>query len=146
KLTGLRSEIKRLDGITFINDCYNANPLSMKNAVKMLKNIEGNKKIAVLGDMLELGDIENEAHLEVGNYIADKKVDFLLTTGELGKFIAEGAQNKGMDKENIFHFEDKTKISEKLKEISRTNDVILLKGSRGMRMEIIYQDFSKDKE
>ena len=146
KLTGLRSEIKRLDGITFINDCYNANPLSMKNAVKMLKNIEGNKKIAVLGDMLELGDIENEAHLEVGNYIADKKVDFLLTTGELGKFIAEGAQNKGMEKENIFHFEDKTKISEKLKEISQQNDVILLKGSRGMRMEIIYQDFSKDKE
>ena len=66
KLTGLRSEFKEVEGIKFINDCYNANPLSMKNAIKMLKDIDGNNKIAVLGDMLELGEIKEAAQLTGG--------------------------------------------------------------------------------
>ena len=144
-LTGLRSEIKEIDEITFINDCYNANPLSMKNAIKMLQYIEGGHKIAVLGDMLELGDIKKEAHREIGQYVVQKNIDYLITTGPLGQYIAEGAQESGMNTNNIFYIEDKPKISDKLKKITRPQDIILIKGSRGMKMEVIYQDFSKDK-
>jgi UDP-N-acetylmuramoyl-tripeptide--D-alanyl-D-alanine ligase len=144
-LTGLRSEIKEIDEITFINDCYNANPLSMKNAIKMLQYIEGGNKIAVLGDMLELGDIKKEAHREIGQYALEKNIDYLITTGPLGKYIAEGARESGMNINNIFYIEDKQKISDKLKAITKPQDIILIKGSRGMKMEVIYQDFSKDK-
>jgi len=144
-LTGLRSEIKEIDEITFINDCYNANPLSMKNAIKMLHYIEGGHKIAVLGDMLELGDIQKEAHREIGQYVVKKNIDYLITTGPLGQYIADGARESGMNTTNIFYIEDKHKISNKLKSITKPQDIILIKGSRGMKMEVIYQDFSKDK-
>ena len=144
-LTGLRSEIKEIDEITFINDCYNANPLSMKNAIKMLQYIEGGHKIAVLGDMLELGDIKKEAHREIGQYVVQKNIDYLITTGPLGQYIAKGARESGMNTNNIFYIEDKQKISDKLKSITKPQDIILIKGSRGMKMEVIYQDFSKDK-
>ena len=144
-LTGLRSEIKEIDEITFINDCYNANPLSMKNAIKMLQYIEGGHKIAVLGDMLELGDIKKEAHREIGQYVVQKNIDYLITTGPLGQYIAKGARESGMNTNNIFYIEDKPKINDKLKKITKPQDIILIKGSRGMKMEVIYQDFSKDK-
>ena len=141
KLTGLRSEFKEVEGIKFINDCYNANPLSMKNAIKMLKDIDGNNKIAVLGDMLELGEIKEAAHREVGKYLNEIGIDYLLTTGKLGKYISQAAVDTGMDDTKVIHFADKSEISNYLKKISKKDDVILLKGSRGMQMEVIYQDF-----
>lgn len=144
KLTNLRSEIKDFKGIKFINDCYNANPQSMKNAIKMLKEIKGNKKIAVLGDMLELGKVKREAHKEIGAYLVEKNIDYLLTTGKLGRYIIEGAHEKGMDRSKARYFDDKLKISTYLKKISDKNDIVLIKGSRGIKMEDIYQEFIKD--
>lgn len=146
KLTGLRSEIKNINGIKFINDCYNANPSSMKNAINMLKNISGNKKIAILGDMLELGEIKKKAHKEIGTYIAGNGIDYLITTGELGIYISEAAVKSKMDKNSVKHFKKKEEIPDFLDEIIETNDVVLLKGSRGMKMELIYQEFVKDKD
>ncbi|MCF8001257.1 MAG: UDP-N-acetylmuramoyl-tripeptide--D-alanyl-D-alanine ligase [Halanaerobiales bacterium] len=146
ELTGLRSEMKDINGIKFINDCYNANPSSMKNAINMLKNISGNKKIAVLGDMLELGKIKQKAHKEIGSYIAKSGIDYLITTGVLGKYISESAIQSEMDKNMVKHFKNKEEIPEFLDEITDTNDVVLLKASRGMQMESIYQEFKKDKD
>ncbi len=146
KLTGLRSEIKNINDIKFINDCYNANPSSMKNAINMLKNISGNKKIAVLGDMLELGEIKKSAHREIGYYIADHGIDYLITTGKLGKYISESALESDMNEDMVKHFKHKEEIPQYLEGIIGNNDVILLKGSRGMKMELIYQEFKKDKE
>ena len=145
-LTGLRSEIKNIRGIKFINDCYNANPASMKNAINMLKNIAGNKKIAVLGDMLELGEIKKKAHKEIGTYVAQSSIDYLITTGELGKHISEAALESEMNIDQVKHFKKKEDISVFLKEIVDNNDIVLLKGSRGMQMESIYQEFIKDKD
>lgn len=146
KLTGLRSEIESINGVKFINDCYNANPSSMKNALNMLNNISGNKKIAVLGDMLELGEIKKKAHKEIGYYLAEIGIDYLITLGELGKYISEAAVESKMDKSMVEYFERKEEIPKFLDEIIENNDVILLKGSRGMQMELIYEEFVKDKD
>ncbi|MGM0444934.1 MAG: UDP-N-acetylmuramoyl-tripeptide--D-alanyl-D-alanine ligase [Bacillota bacterium] len=146
KLTDMRSQIEKIKNIKFINDSYNANPLSMKNAIDLLDEIEGNKKIAILGDMLELGNIKEEAHKEIGEYIVKKNIDYLLTLGKLGSFISEGASKESKDKLIIKHFENKTDIIKFIDEIGSKRDVILVKGSRGMKMEQIVNNYRKDKE
>ncbi len=145
-LTGLRSEIENIKGIKFIKDCYNANPSSMKNALDMLKNISGNKKIAVLADMLELGEIKKKAHQEIGTCVAKSGIDYLITNGELGKYISESALESNMDFNNVKHFKRKEEIPKFLDEIIEKDDIVLLKGSRGMQLETIYQEFIGEKD
>ena len=146
KLTDMRSQIEQVDNIKFINDCYNANPLSMKNAIDLLDEIEGNKKFAILSDMLELGDIKEKAHREIGEYITTKNIDYLLTYGQLGEYITKGAQNTNNENLFIKHFKNKSEIINYIKRTSNKNDVILIKGSRGMKMEEIFNNYQKDKE
>lgn len=130
---GMRQKVVDVDGITSIEDCYNASPDSMRAALKTLSNIKGNKKIAVLGDMLELGDYAKTAHTEVGKAVAENKIDFLLAYGNDAKFYVDGAKQSGV--ENAFLFDDKEKLSEMLLNIATKGDAILFKGSRGMKLE-----------
>lgn len=130
---GMRQKVVDVDGITSIEDCYNASPDSMRAALKTLSNIKGNKKIAVLGDMLELGDYAKTAHTEVGKAVAENKIDYLLAYGNDAKFYVDGAKQDGV--ENAFLFDDKEKLSEMLLNIARKGDAILFKGSRGMKLE-----------
>ncbi|MDZ7672173.1 MAG: UDP-N-acetylmuramoyl-tripeptide--D-alanyl-D-alanine ligase [Halanaerobiales bacterium] len=146
KLTDMRSQIEIINNIKFINDSYNANPVSMKNAIDLLDEIDGDKKIAILGDMLELGDIKEKAHQEIGEYIVKKNIDYLITIGELGSYISTGANKKHKDKLVIKHFENKVDIIKYIDKISSRRDVILIKGSRGMKMEQIINNYRKDKE
>ena len=146
ELTDMRSQIEQVDNIKFINDCYNANPLSMKNAIDLLDEIEGNKKFAILSDMLELGDIKEKAHREIGEYITTKNIDYLLTYGQLGEYITKGAQNINDEKLFIKHFKNKSNIVNYIKRTSHKKDVVLIKGSRGMKMEEIFNNYRKDKE
>lgn len=131
--TGMRQRLKNVKGITFIEDCYNASPDSMKAAVSALCSVPKKRKIAVLGDMLELGEISDKAHTFTGELVAKNNVDILMTYGTQGKLIAEGAKSKGM--ENVFSFDDKQKLSEKLKNTVRDGDAVLFKASRGMKLE-----------
>lgn len=130
---GMRQKVVDVDGITSIEDCYNASPDSMRAALKTLSNIKGNKKIAVLGDMLELGDYAKTAHTEVGKAVAENKIDYLLAYGNDAKFYVEGAKQDGV--KNAFLFDDKEKLSEMLLNIATKGDAILFKGSRGMKLE-----------
>lgn len=130
---GMRQKVVDVDGITSIEDCYNASPDSMRAALKTLSNIKGNKKIAVLGDMLELGDYAKTAHTEVGKAVAENKIDYLLAYGNDAKFYVDGAKQDGV--ENAFLFDDKEKLSEMLLNIATKGDAILFKGSRGMKLE-----------
>lgn len=130
---GMRQKVVDVDGITSIEDCYNASPDSMRAALKTLSNIKGNKKIAVLGDMLELGDYAKTAHTEVGRAVAENKIDYLLAYGNDAKFYVDGAKQDGV--ENAFLFDDKEKLSEMLLNIATKGDAILFKGSRGMKLE-----------
>jgi len=137
EVTELRQEIRKIDGIRIINDSYNANPLSMKAGIDSLLNIEGKRKIAVLGDMLELGRIENAAHKEIGKYLYKNGVDVLIGVGNMGETIAEGAVEAGMAEQNIYIYDNNEDAAFFINKIMRSGDAILVKGSRALEMEEI---------
>ena len=127
ELTKKRMEIiKAKNGATVINDTYNANYDSMKAAIKYLQNIKDKRKIAILGDMLELGSYAKELHELVGKEITD--IDILITVGELAKDI--GLKAKAKEK---YQFETNEEAIKKIKEIMKPNDVILAKASNSMK-------------
>ncbi len=140
---GLRSEhtqlrlvvVKAASGATILDDTYNASPKSMLAALNLLEEMIG-RKVAVLGDMLELGRYEDQGHRKVGIRAAEV-ADELVTVGELGRIIARAAAETGMKDEYIHTFRDDSEASEFLKEFLTEGDVVLVKGSRGMRMDKI---------
>lgn len=135
KLTAKRMEINHLkNNITIINDSYNASYESMKASISNLKNINGVRKIAVLGDMFELGDFSEKLHREVGTEIYKNKIDNLYLIGNYAKFIGEEAEIKGYKKENIFYFENKDELFDNLKNNLKSGDVVLIKASNGMKL------------
>lgn len=135
KLTAKRMEINHLkNNITIINDSYNASYESMKASISNLKNMNGERKIAVLGDMFELGDFSEKLHKEVGTEIYKNKIDKLYLIGNYSKFIGEEAEKEGYKKENIFYFENKDELFNNLKNNLKSGDVILIKASNGMKL------------
>ena len=134
-----RQEIFEVKKLTIIKDCYNAGPESMAAALKVLGTRSG-RRIAVLGDMLELGSITCRAHEEVGRLVA-QSADLLLTFGPNGQFVCRGAMDAGMAQETVFAFDDRTCMASKLQEICKPGDVLLVKGSHGMHMELVLEQF-----
>ncbi len=132
---GMRQKITEINNITFIEDCYNANLDSMKASLEALKTICKGKSYAVLGDMLELGDFAEQAHRRVGEKAAAVGCEYVLTFGELSRFIADEAEKNGC---KAIAFDDKEKIVEFLFENIKEGDAVLFKGSRGMKMEEIF--------
>ena len=137
--TKMRFETIERNGLHIINDAYNASPLSMRAALQTTAEIASGRKIAVLGDMLELGDISENTHREVGAEVVKNNFDLLITFGELGKFIAEGARSAGLDPKKIFTSDTHEQAADHLKKIISAGDTILFKGSRGMKMEKIIE-------
>ena len=135
--TKMRFEVIRRDGMTIINDAYNASPASMRAAIQTVAEIYDGRKIAVLGDMLELGEISERVHREVGAEVAENNFDTLITYGELGKFIAAGAKDSGL--ENIFTTSTHEEAAKKILSIVKDGDIILFKASHGMHMEKIIE-------
>lgn len=125
-------------GIKIINDVYNASPQSMEAAIEVLKDISGNQRtIAILGDMLEMGDWAFEAHKNVGKFAVSKNVDYIITVGENARGIFLGALYTGIPGERVYNFECNTEANEFLSDFVHAGDVLLVKGSRGMKMEEI---------
>ncbi|MCI8641349.1 MAG: UDP-N-acetylmuramoyl-tripeptide--D-alanyl-D-alanine ligase [Clostridia bacterium] len=146
ELTKKRMEITQLENnITIINDSYNASLESMQVALKYLKNLKCKRKIAVLGDILELGKFSQELHEEVGKEVAEDKIDILICSGEYSKNIIEGAKKNGMKEEQIYYFNTKEEIYIYLKEICKEEDAILLKASNGMKYFEIAESLKKGK-
>jgi UDP-N-acetylmuramoyl-tripeptide--D-alanyl-D-alanine ligase len=134
----MRSQVERLSGITVINDCYNANPASMKAAVDLLAELgAGTRTIAVLGDMLELGPQAAAFHRGIGAHVAAGRTTALVTCGNLGRAIADGARAAGMAADRIVECADAEQAAAHVLSITHPGDVVLVKGSRGMRMERI---------
>jgi UDP-N-acetylmuramoyl-tripeptide--D-alanyl-D-alanine ligase len=144
----MRMEILSLeDDVKVINDSYNANPFSMKKAVEVLsKARRGGRTFLVAGDMLELGDVSEKAHEEVGEFAAEGAIDFLIVVGELASFMAKGALKKGMKENNVFLCETVEDAGRILNERIESRDVVLIKGSRGMKMERIIDKLKRKKE
>ena len=135
ELTKKRMDITTLkSGVKIINDAYNASFESMKASLKVLSEFKENRKIAVLGDMFELGDFSEKLHKEVGTEIYKNKIDKLYLIGNYSKFIGEEAEKEGYKKENIFYFENKDELFNNLKNNLKSGDVILIKASNGMKL------------
>ena len=138
KPSEMRMDIFENNKFKIINDSYNANPDSMKAALKVLKESAGNhRKVAILGDMLELGKWSEKAHYDIGKTLGQLKIDALIAIGKYGKFYLTGAIENGLSKNNGKLFSSNTEANEYLKRFLEDGDTILIKGSRGLKMEEI---------
>ncbi len=125
-------------GFWVVNDAYNASPTSVKYALDFLVEWGGqHKKIAVLGDMLELGEASEASHLETGRYAAEVGIDCLITLGEQAEYMARGAARAGLSLDCIFSCKAHEEALHCLESLVEKNAIVLLKGSRGMKMERI---------
>lgn len=132
---GGRSNLIHRNGLTIIDDCYNANPVSMKASIDVLSKAEG-RKIAVLGDMGELGAEERKLHFSVGEHFAQKGIDMLFCAGELSMEIVSGVVLASPDTQ-VHHFGTKEALIQELKEICQEGDTILVKASHFMNYQEI---------
>ncbi|MCR4441110.1 MAG: UDP-N-acetylmuramoyl-tripeptide--D-alanyl-D-alanine ligase [Peptococcaceae bacterium] len=140
RLTAMRLELKEVPegGVLLINDAYNANPDSMQAALEVLHSMtKGRRAIAVLGNMYELGGFAEEGHRLVGKKAQEVKVAYLITVGEMARLIAEGALEAGLAPDQIRSCQDNQEALFYLKKLLKPGDVVLIKGSRGVRMEEI---------
>ena len=134
-------------GIKILNDSYNASPLSVKSALETFAEAaQNNRKIAILGDMLELGEEADFYHREIGKEAVKLSIDMLITIGQRGKIIAQSSKEEGMEKERVFSFEknEKINLAKNLLSLIKPGDFILLKGSREMKMEEILEFWQKE--
>jgi UDP-N-acetylmuramoyl-tripeptide--D-alanyl-D-alanine ligase len=139
-LTKARLQIKQIGGVQFLDDSYNANPDSMKAALRTLVELDTEgKRIAVLGEMRELGVESDRGHREVGETAATLGVDRLITIGDAAKLIAEGARTAGLDK--VSSARSTTEAARLLGEIAEPGDLVLIKGSRAARTEEVIEQF-----
>jgi len=135
-----RSRIFRSEGITLLDDTYNANPSSIIAALRTLKEIDGlNRTVAVLGDMLELGESSQSEHQKVGEWIVELKYDAFFCFGSAMQHAAERALSLGG--QQVFHFSQKDDLISQLQAYVKDGDGMVVKGSRGMRMEEIVEAF-----
>ncbi len=133
ELTNKRMEITKVkDEIQIINDAYNASYESMKASLKVLSKFDNKRKIAVLGDMFELGEYSKELHEKVGEEVTNNNIDILICSGENSKYIIEKAKER-MNIENIYYLKEKEEIISLLEKIVKKEDVILFKASNGMK-------------
>ena len=139
-LTKARLQIKEIRGVRFIDDSYNANPESMKAALHTLVELDADgKRIAVLGEMRELGEESARGHREVGETAAELGVDQLIAIGDMAAAIAEAARNAGL--QNISIARSTSEAAELLGEIAVSGDLVLVKGSRSVRTERVIEAF-----
>ncbi len=138
--------LRGIENTVIIDDTYNSSPAACGHALQTLHelNVKG-RKIAVLGDMLELGQYSVREHERAGEFLADK-VDLLFTIGVRARMIADGALGRGLSEKNIFQYDDIVKLIEELRPQLRQNDVILIKASQGIRAEKVVAALMLEKD
>ena len=137
----MRSHVLRKKGIVIINDCYNANPASVEASLQLLADVEpeaGGRRIAVLGDMLELGKDSADLHASIGTFAAEAvRVDLLFAAGPLSRHTVAAARSAGIAPDGAMQFDEVECMTRHLKGILTPGDVVLIKGSRGMHLESV---------
>ncbi|EHK2356124.1 MAG: UDP-N-acetylmuramoyl-tripeptide--D-alanyl-D-alanine ligase [Clostridium perfringens] len=129
--TSMRLELIKKDGFSILNDCYNSSPVAVKSAIDVMKNIEGKRRIAVLGTMRELGHKSEEAHEEIGKYAKENGIEKVLCLGDFSENIKEGYG------EGCTVYENKEELIKDLLNIICDGDIILVKASRSLKFEEI---------
>lgn len=134
----LRGQFINIHGVTFISDCYNANPESVKAGLSSFAEQSSEKRrLIILGDMLELGREEERWHRETGQLLALQKFDLVALVGPLSKFIMEELVKANLDLDKIWYFTDARSCAEKMVKNFRSGDLVYIKGSRGIGLELI---------
>jgi UDP-N-acetylmuramoyl-tripeptide--D-alanyl-D-alanine ligase len=140
----MRSQVFTWKRVTVINDCYNANPASMKAAIDLLATLgKGRRTVAVLGDMLELGPQAAALHQDVGAYLVGRGVSQLIVCGLLGRELAAGARASGMAADRVHETPDAVAAGAQLQATVQAGDVVLVKASRGMKLERVIEALTK---
>ena len=137
-----RSHIIRTDRYTIIDDCYNANPVSMKAAIDLLSSVPG-RKVAVLGDMFELGKDEEQMHAGVGQYAMERGTDLLLCVGTLSEWMYRQAEKTKKKTSEVRYFRNSEELMKMLPDILKKEDTLLVKASHGMHFEEVVQRLKK---
>ena len=140
QLTKRRMEVLRNDNnVTIINDSYNASYESMKAALEYISKVDSNKKIAVLGDVLELGKFSKQMHDKIGEEVVKNQIDVLITVGKEAENISNRAVELGMSSNNVHHFNNNKDAADFIKQIANENDIVLIKASNGMHFDEIVE-------
>ena len=138
-----RQQMRTIGGVTVIDDTYNSNPVSVRNALKTLDALRAKgKKIFITADMLELGARSTPLHREKGRWIARSTTDVAITVGKFSRHAA-GSIRQGNRSIDVFHHASFAGISERLKKLCRPGDIVLVKGSRGMKMERVVESLER---
>lgn len=138
--TPMRLNLKKVSGVDIIDDTYNSNPSSMAGALDVIKYYPARAKWVVAGDMLELGPHSERFHKMAGRDIARSGIDGLLTFGRFSKHILSQARRSGMKSNRLWHCSNHSQVAKVLKNVVKDGDVVLLKGSRGMKMESVLKE------
>jgi len=147
KLMPNRGTLVRLaNNIRLIDDSYNSNPAALDSALKALAPLPSKRKIAILGDMLELGEKEVEYHIQAGRQVAEWGWDVLVTVGTLSQHMAEGALSSGMQADQIFSFKNSEEAAEEILPLVHEGDLILVKSSRKIEIEKIVERLKKERQ
>lgn len=135
--SGMRQAVTKMSHFTVMNDAYNASPVSVRAALKTLKDLAQGRSVAILGDMLELGSVAEESHRNMGKEAVKQAIDLVITVGPLSKFAYESI--KDLKEVKSYHCKDHDETKKLLSSLLQSGDTILVKGSRGMKMEVLAQ-------
>jgi len=142
----MRGTLEQIGTTEVIVDCYNANPSSMKSALTYLDDVAGRRrKVAILGEMLELGRYSRKSHSELGSAAASSGVDRLIAVGPSAARIAEGAISQGMKAAHVKCYASAHDVIVEIDSVVKSGDTVLLKGSRGMHLEVVYEHMKMKK-
>jgi UDP-N-acetylmuramoyl-tripeptide--D-alanyl-D-alanine ligase len=134
----MRLQMQTAGSVRILNDAYNANPHSMQAALETIRDMQSSgRKIAILGDMRELGPVADRYHLEIGRFAADCGLDQLVCIGEKAKLIADAATESGMEHDSVQRFANAGECAANMGSIISEDDLVLLKASRGMKLETV---------
>lgn len=133
----LRSQVVRCNGVTILNDCYNANPLSCARALETLRDLQTRRTVAIVGDMLELGPYASSAHRAIGRLAAQLGIDTILAIGDFADDVATGVREGRSTAEGVTTYRTVQELLEQLPTLLREGDGLLVKGSRRLRLEQI---------
>lgn len=138
----MRGTVQVKNGVSFIVDCYNANPSSMKSAIAYLADMaETSKRVAVVGDMLELGSYSKRLHRELGKDLVKAGVKKIIAVGEYASDVAGAAVEAGISSKRVFTAENSEQAVQIAQNEILDGDMVLLKGSRGVHLETLFEKF-----
>ena len=137
QMTKMRLEIEEVRGMKIIKDYYNAAPDSIRASLAVLADCEAKRRVAVLGDVLEMGEFAEKAHTELGDDVLKNKADVLITAGKNAGFISKRAKELGLSE--VFPFDTTDEAAVFVKDYIKAGDAVLIKASHGMKFEKIYE-------